>query len=273
LAKIIFPRFFGQNSLDGTCNFCHPFLVVPETTVMKNTLLLGLFTLTALFAAAQDTRVVNDKNAQKRNVEGFHAIEISSGIDLYLSQGGEEAVAVSASDPEVRDRIVTEVVGGTLRIYMENHGFHWGNWNNRHLKAYVSCKMLDQLTASGGSDVYIQDQIRANRLKLSLSGGSDLRGKFAIGDLSITQSGGSDLYVSGSAGTLYVHASGGSDYHGYDLAADNCEVEASGGSDAYLTVNKQLKAHASGGSDIHYKGRGAVVESSASGSGSISRRD
>jgi hypothetical protein len=50
-------------------------------------------------------------------------------------------------------------------------------------------------------------------------------------------------------------------------------VEASGGSDAYLTVNKQLKAHASGGSDIHYKGRGAVVESSASGSGSISRRD
>ncbi|HXB09972.1 MAG TPA: head GIN domain-containing protein [Puia sp.] len=242
---------------------------------MKNTILLSCFTLFALISVAQDrdARVINDKNAQKRNVQGFHGIEISSGVDLYLSQGSEEAVAVSASDDESRDRIVTEVSGGVLHIYVENRVWHWSDWNHRHLKAYVSVRQIDQLTAHGGSDVFIQDVIHADNLKMHLSGGSDLRGKLNIGDLDVTQSGGSDAYVSGTARTLYVHTSGGSDYHGYDLAADNCEVEASGGSDIYLTVNKELKARAHGGSDVHYKGNGSLRETSTGGSGSVSRRD
>lgn len=239
---------------------------------MKNTLLITIFSFGALFSIAQNPKVIDDRNAQKRNVQGFHGIEISSGIDLYLSQGSEEAVAVSASDIDTRDRIVTDVSGGILRIYVENHGFNW-SWHNRHMKAYVSCRQLDQLTASGGSDVYIQDAIHSESLKMHLSGGSDLRGKLNVGELNVTQSGGSDSYISGSARTLFVHTSGGSDYHGYDLAADNCEVEASGGSDAYVTVNKEMTAHASGGSDIHYKGSGVLRDSRASGSGSISRRD
>jgi hypothetical protein len=240
---------------------------------MKNALLITLFACTILPAFAQDGKVINDKNAQKRNVQGFHGIHISSGIDLYLSQGNEEAVAVSATDPETRDRIVTEVHDGELHIFMENHGFHWGDWNHRHLKAYVSCKVLDELTASGGSDVYLQDAIHGDRLRMNLSGGSDLRGKMTVGELTITQSGGSDSYVSGTAATLYVHTSGGSDYHGYDLAADDGHVEASGGSDAYLTVNKGLTVHASGGSDVHYKGNAVVRESHTSGGGSLSHRD
>jgi hypothetical protein len=240
---------------------------------MKNTLLIAIFTLASLVSLAQDGKVINDRNAQKRSVGSFHGVTISSGIDLYLSQGSEEAVAVSATDPEVRDKIRVEVKNGMLEIYIDSHGFHWGEWNNRHMKAYVSCKLIDQLHASGGSDVYIQDPIHSDKLNMNLSGGSDLHGKLAIGELSIEQSGGSDSYVSGTAGTLTVHTSGGSDYHGYELAADQCHVDVSGGSDAYLTVNKELTASASGGSDVHYKGNGVVRSSQASGSGSISHRD
>lgn len=239
---------------------------------MKNIFFLSVFTIGCLFASAQD-KVINDKNAQKRDVRSFHDVEISGGVDLYLSQGSVEAVAVSASDPEVRDRIRTEVSDGVLRIYVDNKGFHWGDMANRHMKAYVSCTVLSHLNASGGSDVYLQDAIKSDNLKLDLSGGSDLSGKLVAGELSIYQSGGSDSHVSGSAGRLFIHASGGSDYHGYDLVSDNCKVEVSGGSDAYLTVNKELTASASGGSDVHYRGNGVVRESHASGSGSISRKD
>lgn len=242
---------------------------------MKNTILISLLTLTSLFSQAQDqdTKVINDRNAQKREVRDFHGIEISSGVDLYLSQGNEEAVAVSASDPEHRDQIVTEVSGGILHIYVNIRVFHWGDWNHRHLKAYVSAKQIDQLTAHGGSDVFIQGAVHSDNLQVHLSGGSDFRGKLDVGQLSVTQSGGADSYISGSARTLYVHTSGGSDYHGYDLSADNCEVEASGGSDIYCTVNKELKASAHGGSDIHYRGNGTLRDTSTGGGGSVSRRD
>ncbi len=228
--------------------------------------------LVGLVSFAQNSKVINDKNAQKRSVVGFHGISVSGGIDLYLSQGGEEAVAVSASDPEYRDRIKTEVENGVLHIYMDSKGFHWGIWGDRKLKAYVSCKILDELRASGGSDVYIDEVIHSDKLTMNLSGGSDLHGKFTIGELTISQSGGSDAYLSGTATRLSVHTSGGSDFHGYDLSADDCRAEASGGSDIYMTVNKEIDASASGGSDIHYKGNGVVRESHASGSGSISRK-
>jgi len=240
---------------------------------MKNTFLLGLLTLTTLLSTAQNGKVINDRNAQVRNVQGFHAIEISSGIDLYLNQATDEAVAVSADNTEDRDRITTEVSGGVLHIYIQNTNLRWLLRNHRHLKAYVSCRQIHQLDAHGGSDVYIQDELRADNLKMHLSGGSDFRGKLTVTSLEVSQSGGSDAYVSGSAQTLSVHTSGGSDYHGYDLAADNCDVEASGGSDIFVTVNKELKASAHGGSDVHYKGNGSLRDTSTGGGGSVSRRD
>jgi hypothetical protein len=239
---------------------------------MKNTLLLTAFTLATLFSFAQNGKVINDPNAQKRDAKGYHGIHIASGIDLYLSQGDAETVVVSSTDPEVRDQIRTEVRDGILEIYIENHGWHW-NWGNKHMKAYVSFRTLDELHASGGSDIFIEDAIKADKLSLSLSGGSDLHGKLNVGDLTVRQSGGADTYVSGSAGNLSIHVSGGSDFHGYDLIADKADVDASGGSDTYITVNKELTASASGGSDIHYKGNGVIRESHTGGSGSIHHKD
>ena len=60
--------------------------------------------------------VINDPNVQKRSIAGFHAIKVSHGIQLILTQGSSEDVAVSASDNEYRDRIKTIVENGVLKI-------------------------------------------------------------------------------------------------------------------------------------------------------------
>src|SRR5262245_42828781 len=107
----------------------------------------------AITASAQKT--INDPNAQKRQVPLFTGIEIGGGIDLYLSQG-EQAVAVSASEPKFRDKILTEVKNGILHIkFDDNSNFHI-DWGNRKMKAYVSVKNLDQLEGSGGSDIKVE---------------------------------------------------------------------------------------------------------------------
>jgi hypothetical protein len=220
-----------------------------------------------LLAFAQND-VINDKNAEKRNVTGFHAVHIASGIDLYFSQGAE-SVVVSAEDMSDRNKIKTEVTDGVLKIYLDEH---WGHHGDRKLKAYVSCKVLDQLEASGGSDVFIKGAVQGEKLSINLSGGSDLKGKITVGSLSIEQSGGSDSDISGTAPRLSVHVSGGSDFHGYDLVADECNVEASGGSDIHLTANKALNVETSGGSDVYYKGSAVVRELHTSGGGSVSHK-
>lgn len=217
-------------------------------------------------------RTVRDDNAVNRNAKNFHAIEISDGIDLYLSQGTEEAVAVSASSNEYRDKIRVEVVNGTLKIYYERDR-SWGmniNWGNRKMKAYVSVKNLDKLYASGGADILIDNELNTNILAMHISGGSDFKGKLNVKEFTLDASGGSDATISGRAEEVKIEASGGSDVHAYELITGTCTVRSSGGSDVHITANREINASASGGSDIYYKGT-ASSNTSKSGGGSIKK--
>lgn len=229
-----------------------------------------LFSALLICTALSAQKTIRDANAVSRNAKNFHAIEISDGIDLYLTQSGTEAVAVSASDNEYRDNIVTEVVNGVLKVYNRKRS-SWGfNWGNRKLKAYVSVSSIDQLSASGGSDVYIDNELTTELLRMQLSGGSDFRGKIKAGNLFISASGGSDVYISGQSDLVKINASGGSDVHGYELISNTCDIESSGGSDVRITANKQLNANSSGGSDIYYKGN-ASTNTIKSGGGSVKK--
>ena len=136
---------------------------------MKLSFLLFIACTIGLTASAQnDSKVINDANAQPRNVGGsFHAIVISHGIDLYLTQGTEEAVAVSASKDEYRDKIITKVENGTLKVYY-NEDWNF-TWKSRKLRAYISVKNLDALEASGGSDVIVKGLLTADKLQFDLT--------------------------------------------------------------------------------------------------------
>ncbi len=224
--------------------------------------------LSAFVFCVAATAQSGDANAKSRSVDAFHGVSVSGGIDLFFTQGAQ-SVSVTANDPAVRDKIITEVKNGVLMIYMEK-----GSWNlgNSKRKAYVSAEQLTELEASGGSDVRIEGMVKSDQLDISLSGGSDLRGKITATTLSIKQSGGSDVDIAGSVGNLHDEASGGSDLAGYDLITDYCHISSSGGSDAHLTVNKELTATASGGSDIFYKGSATVSHVVSSGSSTIVKK-
>ena len=62
---------------------------------MKKTLLfLPLFLGLVVTSFSQKT--INDNNVEKRTVDSFHAIEVANGIELTLTKGTTEEVAVSA---------------------------------------------------------------------------------------------------------------------------------------------------------------------------------
>jgi hypothetical protein len=231
---------------------------------------LLLFILSfSLVGSCFSQKTINDPNVEVRNASGFHAVDVSGGIDLYLSSG-DEVVAVSAKEKSIRDHIHVEVKNGVLKIW-----YDWKqkfNFSNKNLKAYVSYKMLDKIVASGGSDVSVDGILKAARLDLNFSGGSDFNGKVQSDNLTIIQSGGSDVDISGTAVNLSIDASGGSDFNGMDLVSDICDINASGGSDINITVNKELTAEASGASDVSWKGSASVKKAKASGSGSVSHR-
>jgi len=219
---------------------------------------------------AQQT-IINDPNAQARDAKGFHAIEVSSAINLYLSQGKEEAVAVSARDTKYRDLIRTEVKNGVLRIWLEREGWKWTS-GDKQLKAYVSFKSIDRLSGSGASDILVDGQISGDKLEIRLSGASDFKGGIKLSTLSLDQSGASDATINGSVSELSIEASGASNIKGYDLVTDHCTVRATGASDVRISVNKELNAHASGASSIYYKGEAVIRDLHTSGASNVSKK-
>ncbi len=236
---------------------------------MKHVLTI-LFVFLGIYSFAQDKNFINDKNATVRPIQGFSAIEISGGIDLFLSQGSEDAIAVSAAAEKFRDKIKTEVKNGTLVIWYEQDKFNL-NSGNKKLKAYVSFKAINKLHASGASDVLVIGTITVNTLKLDLSGASDFKGNVKIDDLDIDLSGASDVSIEGSVTTLKIDASGASDLKGFNLSSEDCVVDASGACDINITVNKTFSAEASGASSVHYKGNAVVKKVNSSGASSIKK--
>jgi len=235
---------------------------------MRKMLFILWLGLLGLSSRAQQT-IVHDANAELRPVKGFHGVEVSNAIDLYLSKGDEETVAVSAKDIKWRDRIVTEVVNGILRIRLEGKG--WTVGNNK-LKAYVSFTTLDQIKASGASDVYVDGVIAGDQLSLDLSGASDFKGAVKVGSLQLDQSGASDAHITGIvSGKTTIRSSGASDVKGYDLVTEECDVHATGASDIRITVNKGLSADLSGASSVYYRGEGVIRESHSSGASNVKK--
>jgi hypothetical protein len=221
-----------------------------------------------LSAHAQKT-IIKDPNAEVRPAKGFHGIEVSNAINLYLSQGEEEAVVVSASDPKWREYIHTDVVDGILKITLDTHKWSRGNIK---IKAYVSFTTLDRLSASGASDVFVDGVITGDNFSVDLNGASDFKGAINVKDFRLEQSGASDAHVTGAvSGLADIRSSGASDVKGYDLTIRNCNIHASGASDIRITVSNELNADLSGASTVFYKGDAIVRDVRSSGASVVKK--
>ena len=222
---------------------------------------------------AQAQNLVYDANAEVRKVNAFNGVSAGGGITLYLSQGREQAVAVSAEDEKNVSKIKTEVKDGVLKIYIDAAMWNNWSWGNKKIKAYVTVTELNKLELAGGSVGKVVDELNANNLDLECHGGSIVNGKIKASQLSLELTGGSIATLEGTFTNANVEASGGSIVKDYNIMVDVCKVDASGGSVINLTVNKELTADASGGSIINYKGSGIIKSVDTSGGSIIKKKE
>lgn len=209
---------------------------------------------------------------QDRNVGSFTKIEVSSGIDLHLTQGSNKSVSIETEE-SIMNKIETVVENGTLKIRVKSG--EKINWTTGKLVliAHVTTPTIEGLQASGGSDIIPQTPIKSSgRLDISLSGGSDLKdATIDANELNLKQSGGSDSkQLTVTAKTFTANISGGSDIKNGNINAPTIDIKQSGGSDATLKVSTEtLIVNTSGGSDITLSGKTNSITANASGAASV----
>ncbi len=224
--------------------------------------------LLSIWAIPGMLRAANPEERQERQVRGFHAIQVSAGIDLVLEYGPQEIVVVEG-DHEDLNRILTEVKDGTLHIYRKgNPGFHFNFHDD--CEVYVTAKSLEELEASSGSEVKCSNRFHGNELEVRASSGSEISLDLAYEKLKADSGSGSEITLKGKARYLSVSVSSGSEIDACELEAEIVHADASSGGEACVDALRELHAHASSGGDVNYKGSPAILDTHESSGGDIS---
>jgi len=233
-------------------------------------LFLYFFLLSSVNLIAQSTKVYNDPNAKVRAIAaGFTKISVSSGVELYLTQGNETSLAISVSDAKYEPRFKTEVENGVLKIYYDNKGITWKNDKNAKLKAYLSCNSLEAITGAAGSSVVIADEFSFNNLAISFSSGALFTGKIQARAVTASVSSGAEMKVTGVASSLTVLATSGAVFNAYSLMTEFCRASANSGGSVKVGFQKELTASANSGGEVLYKGNGTVNKTRVNSGGSV----
>lgn len=214
-------------------------------------------------------RVSGNRNVvtkQRKANDDFTGIKVSTGIDLYLSQGNKNKITVEA-DENLHDIIITEVVDGVLKVYSEK-----SIWRAKARKVYVTVKKLNSIKATSGSDVYGEDIIKTDEISIYATSGADIRITVDAISVETNSTSGSDIKISGKSKNHASSATSGASIDAYHLKSKNVIAKATSGADINIYASEKLDAKATSGGDIDFKGNPTKVNKRSSSGGDVSRK-
>ena len=201
-----------------------------------------------------------------RAVGEFDRIKVSSGLDVYITQGSPAKVVVIA-DSNLHESIETSVEGGILKV-TTNENIRWA----KEKKVMVTVDKLSGVQTSSGANVWSQGQIMSENLELKASSGANLTMEVNAKFLSADCSSGANIKLSGVAKEAELETSSGANLKGEELKADQCKMRASSGGNVSSTVVEKLAAHSSSGGNIVYYGEPTSTDINSSSGGNIHRK-
>lgn len=241
------------------------------TTLAKITvaILLSILLVSCNFDINLNNGVKGNGNVStvERSLEGdFNQIEVSRGLDVYLTQSDSPMLKVQA-DENLHDIIITEIDNGVLKIYADDNISR-----SESKKVMVNVKDLNLISSTSGSDVYSTNTILANSIKLITTSGADIEMDIDAETTTLASTSGSDIKVTGKTNTLSASATSGSDIKAKDLISQSCTASVTSGADIEIYAKDKLTANATSGGDIRYYGNPKNVSSNDAASGSVKKQ-
>ena len=203
---------------------------------------------------------------KERNTEHFTGIQVSSGIDVYLKQGDNEAISVEA-DENLHEYILTEVRNGVLHVYTE------ANIRKAERKrVHVTIKEVTSISTSSAGDVIGETPVKCDRLEVSASSAGDIKLEVYAKEIKASLNSAGDITLTGETDLLEAHLSSAGDLNAYELKAREADISTSSAGDADINVSEKITARASSAGDINFKGNPKYIDSHSSSAGGIHKR-
>ncbi|HUX58689.1 MAG TPA: head GIN domain-containing protein [Bacteroidales bacterium] len=208
----------------------------------------------------------NDVVTKERKAESFTGIKVSTGIDVYLTQGNNEAISVEA-DENLHEYILTEVKGEVLYVYTDVN-----IRKAERKRVYVTMKEIKSIKTSSAGDVVGETAVKTDRLELSASSAGDIKLEVYANEIDADISSSGDITLSGEAEMLEADLSSAGDLNAFNLKVREADISVSSAGDADINVTDKIKARASSAGDINYKGDPKYIDVHTSSAGGIHKR-
>ena len=235
---------------------------------MKRIAILLLCVAATISVSAQRTKSIKAEGpvvTKERSVGEFTGIKVSTGIDVYLTQGSNTSLSVEAAE-NLHEYIKTEVRDGILHVFKKVRFI-----NSKVHKAYVTMSQIESLRTSSAGDIFGENTIKAGELKLNASSSGDIKVDVNVDKIFVDCSSSGDIVLSGKADYLKASASSSGDLKAGELKVKEAKVRSSSSADITVNVSETLIASASSSGDIRYYGD-PKLEKHVSSSGSVKRK-
>lgn len=205
---------------------------------------------------------------EDRNVTGFSGVRVSTGIDVFLTEGNDFNVTVEA-DENLMEVILTELSGDMLVVKTDRVNIR----RAKSKKVHVTMPELTELKISSAGDCKGETPFTCDVLRLGISSAGDLSLEVDAEEIYLDISSSGDARISGSTDVLDVSLSSAGDLHAFDLIAKKVDVDVSSAGDARVFATKEISMNVSSAGNIYYKGDADVVHSRSSSAGDIIKKD
>ena len=243
--------------------------------------ILAISAATGAFAGQSKNGGTDSLSTIEPRVSNFNQLKIAGPVDIHIVQGTTESLKIMAPT-EVIDRVLAEVDGGVLKI--RNKHDNWGQsekswygdksvWQKRRYRitAYVTVVTLKSISISGSGTAKFADGIKSGHFSLRVRGSGNMDGKIDTRSLVTTISGSGHVKLLGTADNSRLKVSGSGVFEAPQLITASSNVHVSGSGDAKINANDSITAGISGSGSVNYTGMAKSINSTKSGSGSITR--
>jgi len=222
---------------------------------------------------------------ENRKSGDFDEIEVSRGMNVYISQGDITKVVVRA-DENLMDAIETITEDNKLIVKAKQN-----IRKAKSKKVFVTVPKIKEISSSSGSNVYSETKITSKNLELSTSSGSNMTMEVNVGNLEssassgsnlklqikaenieATASSGSNIFIEGKTDTFKGKVSSGSNIKAEDLSSESCTAQASSGGNIWITANKELNGKVSSGGNVFYYGNAETKNIEKSSGGNVIKK-
>ncbi len=209
------------------------------------------------------------QNTETRELNTFDQIHVATGIHATLIPGNTNKIVLTAKGIDL-DKVKSQVKDGALTVKITNNKL-W-NWSikKQKVEALITyASELEEISTSSGASIVSEHDIISNDLSIEASSGSKIHVDLVSDEVAIEVSSGASIKAGGRTTDLEVDISSGASFKGYDLVADNVDVDGSSGASARVNVTENLVVDVSSGSSVKYKGNPKTKDIEKSSGGSV----